>query len=100
MMIAKEFIRAVDGRSPFLCRESAQEMIRPAENFSWVGLGLCLRSNDTLVSQGWGENGQSMIKMNYVTGEISVVMTNRDPGTDLSHDPCAFNREGFGSNIT
>ena len=82
MMIAKEFIRAVDGRSPFLCRESAQEMIRPAENFSWVGLGLFLRSNDTLVSQGWGENGQSMIKMNYVTGEISVVMTNRDPGTD------------------
>ena len=65
-----------------LRRESAQEMIRPAENFSWVGLGLFLRGDDTLVSQGWGENGQSMMKMNFVTGEISVVMTNQDPGTD------------------
>ncbi len=82
MMIAKEFIGAVNGRSSFLRRESAQEMIRPAENFSWVGLGLFLRGDDTLVSQGWGENGQSMLKMNHVTGEISVVMTNQDPGTD------------------
>ena len=82
LLIAKEFNMALNGRSLFLRRESAQEMIRPAENFSWVGLGLFLRSNDTLVSQGWGENGQSMIKMNYVTGEISVVMTNRDPGMD------------------
>ena len=82
MMIAKEFNEAVNGRSSFLRRESAQEMIKPTENFSWVGLGLFLRGNDTLVSQGWGENGQSMLKMNFVTGEISVVMTNRDPGAD------------------
>ncbi|MCR4960718.1 MAG: serine hydrolase [Lachnospiraceae bacterium] len=82
MMIAKELNEAVNGRSSFLNRESAQEMIRPAENFSWVGLGLFLRGNDTMVSQGWGENGQSMLKMNFATGEISVVMTNRDPGVD------------------
>ena len=82
MMIAEEFIKAVNGRSSFLRRESAREMIRPAENFSWVGLGLFLRSDDTLVSQGWGENGQCMLKMNAATGEISVVMTNKDPGAD------------------
>ena len=82
MVIAKEFIEAVNGRSSFLSRESAQEMIRPAESFSWVGLGLFLRGDDTLVSQGWGENGQNMLKMNFVTGEVSVVMTNQDPGVD------------------
>ena len=82
MKIAEEFSEAVNGRSSFLCRESAQEMIRPAESFSWVGLGLFLRGDDTLVSQGWGENGQSMLKMNLVTGEVSAVMTNQDPGVD------------------
>ncbi|MCR5322784.1 MAG: serine hydrolase [Lachnospiraceae bacterium] len=82
MVIAKEFIEAINGRSSFLCRESAQEMVKPTANFSWVGLGLFRRGDDTLVMQGWGENGQSMIKMNYVTGEISVVMTDQDPGVD------------------
>ena len=82
MLIAKEFNEAVNGRSSFLSKESAQEMLRPNKNFSWVGLGLFLRGDDTIVSQGWGENGQSMLKMNYVTGEISVVMTNMNPGVD------------------
>ena len=59
-------------------------MIKPTEDFSWVGLGLFLRGNDTMVSQGWGENGQSMLKMNFVTGEISAVMTNRNPEVDQS----------------
>ena len=82
MAIAKEFVDSVKGRSSLLHKESAQEMIRPTENFSWVGLGLFLRGDDTAVSQGWGENGQCMLKMNVVTGEISVVMTNKDPGVD------------------
>ena len=82
MVIAKDFVKAVSGSSILLREESAREMIRPAENFSWVGLGLFLRGDDSLVMQGWGENGQSMIRMNPVTGEISVVMTNRDPGVD------------------
>ena len=30
----------------------------------------------------WKRNGQSMLKTNYVTGEISVVMTNMDPRVD------------------
>ena len=84
MMIAKEFIEAVNGRSSLLRMESAKEMIRPAENFSWVGLGLFRRGDDTLVSQGWGENGQCMLKMNYKTGEVSVVMTNQNPDVDQS----------------
>ncbi len=82
MMIAKDFIEAVNGRSSLLRTESAKEMIRPAENFSWVGLGLFRRGDDILVSQGWGENGQCMLKMNCKTGEVSVVMTNQDPGED------------------
>ena len=82
MKIAEEFSEAVNGRSSFLRRESAREMIKPTEDFSWVGLGLFLRGNDTMVSQGWGENGQSMLKMNLVTGEVSAVMTNQDPGVD------------------
>ncbi len=82
MRIAKEFIEAVNGRGSLLRTGSAREMIKPTENFPWVGLGLFLRGDDTLVSQGWGENGQCMLKMNAATGEISVVMTNRDPGVD------------------
>ena len=36
------------------------------------------------MSQGWGENGQSMLKLHHVTGETAVVMTNKDPGVDQS----------------
>ncbi len=82
MAIAKEFIEAIGGMSSLLSSGSAQEMIRPAARFPWVGLGLFLRGDDTLVMQGWGENGQSMLKMDRATGEVSVVMTNRDPGVD------------------
>ncbi len=82
MVIAKAFIEAVKDGNSLLRKKSAQEMIMPAVNFSWVGLGLFLRGDDTLVSQGWGENGQCMLKMNVATGEVSVVMTNQNPGVD------------------
>ena len=82
MTIAVAFVEAVNGRGSFLRSESAREMIKPTENFSWVGLGIFRRGDDTLVSQGWGENGQCMLKMNVATGEVSVVMTNKDPGVD------------------
>ena len=82
MKIAEEFSEAVNGRSSFLRRETAREMIKPTENFSWVSLGLFLRGDDTVVSQGWGENGQSMLKLNFVTGEIAVVMINQNPDVD------------------
>ena len=39
-------------------------------------------NRDTLISRGWGENGQCMLKMHCRTGEIAVVMTNRNPGVD------------------
>ena len=80
--IAKEFVKALHGESAFLQAESALEMARPAKDFPWAGLGVFLRGNGILVSQGWGENGQCMFKMNTRTKEISVVMTNRDPGVD------------------
>ena len=40
------------------------------------------RDDDTVVSQGWGENGQSILKLNFVTGEIAVVMINQNPDVD------------------
>lgn len=82
LVIARAFIAALKGRSTFLTAASAQEMAAPIAQFPWTGLGLFISSPDILLSQGWGENGQCMMKMNLHTGEISVVMTNRNPETD------------------
>ena len=35
-----------------------------------------------IVSRGWGENGQSMMRINCRTGEATVAMANRNPGVD------------------
>lgn len=80
--IAKEFVAALNGRSAFLQQESAREMAKPVADFPWTGLGIFVGGEDILMSQGWGENGQCMMKMNCRTGEISVVMTNRNPEVD------------------
>ena len=82
LMIAREFINACKGNSSLLKKESALEMIRPHEKFSWTGLGVFMGGENEIVSQGWGENGQSMLKLNYSTGETAVVMTNQNPGVD------------------
>ena len=82
LAIAKAFVNALHGESALLQAESALEMARPAKDFPWAGLGVFLRGNDILVSQGWGENGQCMLKMNARSKEIAVVMTNRNPGVD------------------
>ena len=82
LIIAKEFMEAYDGRSGFLQQKTVREMMKSAEKFSWAGLGLFIGENDTLISRGWGENGQCMLKMHCRTGEIAVVMTNRNPGAD------------------
>ena len=82
LAIAGEFMKAYGGRSGFLRKETVREMVKPAEKFPWTGLGLLIGENDTLISQGWGENGQCMLKMHCRTGEIAAVMTNRNPGVD------------------
>ena len=82
LIIAREFMEAYDGRSAFLQKKTVQEMVKPVEKFPWTGLGLFIGKDGTLVSQGWGENGQCMLKMHCRTGEIAVVMTNRNPGVD------------------
>ena len=82
LAIAKEWIAAFHGGSALFQQKSTREMVKSAERFPWAGLGIFLRGEDTLVSQGWGENGQCMLKMNCRTEEISVVMTNCDPGVD------------------
>lgn len=82
LTLAGEFIRALNGKSTFLQADSAREIIKPVEHFPWVGLGIFLDGEDTPVSKGWGENGQCMMKMHLQSGEISVVMTNKNPGVD------------------
>ena len=82
LMIAKAFVKSLHGDSTFLQTEAAQEMARPVKDFPWTGLGVFMGGEDILVSQGWGENGQCMMKMNVRTKRIAVVMTNRNPGID------------------
>ncbi len=82
LAIAKGFVGALNGESSFLRPESAREMAKPVKDFPWTGLGVFIGGDNILTSQGWGENGQCMLKMNRRTGEIAVVMTNRNPGVD------------------
>lgn len=82
LSIAYEYLKALRGESSFLRAESAREMAKPAKNFPWTGLGIFNSGENILSSSGWGENGQCMMKMNCRTKEISVVMTNRNPGVD------------------
>ena len=80
--ITSEFYLALQGKSTLLRKETAQEMIKPAEKFSWVGLGIFPEGEDAVASRGWGENGQCMIKLDVRTGTIGIVMTNANPGVD------------------
>ena len=82
LIIAKEFMKAYEGKSGFLQQKTVREMAKPVEKFPWTGLGLFIEGNDTLISRGWSENGQCILKMHCRTGEIAVVMTNRNPGVD------------------
>ena len=82
--IAKEFVAAFNGGSDFLQEKSAREMATPVDRFHWTGLGVFIAGEDVLMTQGWGENGQCMMKMNCRTGAISVVMTNRNPDMEQS----------------
>ena len=82
MTLAAEFLHALNGKSTFLRADIAKEIIKPVENFPWTGLGVFLNGKDILISKGWGENGQCMMKLYLQSGEISVVMTNKNPGTD------------------
>lgn len=79
LAIAKAFVAAFNGESDFLQEKSAREMAKPLDQFPWTGLGVFRSGEDTLMTQGWGEHGQCMMKMNCRTGRISVVMTNRNP---------------------
>ena len=84
LVIAKEFVAAFHGRSDFLQEKSAREMATPVDKFQWTGLGVFIEGEDVLMTQGWGEHGQCMMKMNCRTEAISVVMTNRNPEMDQS----------------
>lgn len=82
LILAQEFYKAYNGKSSLLKESSAREMAKPAEKFSWTGLGVFMGSEHEIQSRGWGENGQCMLRINYVTGDSAVVMTNQNPGVD------------------
>ena len=84
LTLGKTFVEALNGKSGFLRAETAREMGSPAVQFPWTGLGVFISGEDTLMTQGWSENGQCMMKMNCRTGAVSVVMTNRNPKMDQS----------------
>ena len=84
LMIAEEFVKAFRGNSLFLQEKSAREIAKADAKFPWTGLGVFMGGENEIISRGWGENGQSMMKINYVTGNIAIVMTNRNPGVDQS----------------
>jgi len=82
LTIAKEFVKAFQGKSPLLTERSAREIAKPDETFPWIGLGVFMGGENEIVSRGWGENGQSMMRINCRTGETAVAMANRNPGVD------------------
>ena len=100
LKIAQEFVAAFNGKSEFLHEKSAKTMANPVEKFSWTGLGVFIAGEDKLMSQGWGENGQCMMKINCRTGAISVVMTNRNPEVDQAESGVEWlvNRNFVGEN--
>lgn len=57
-------------------------MAAPLQAFPWAGLGLFVSGDDILMSQGWGEHGQCMLKMHRRTRAVAAVMTNRNPDAD------------------
>ena len=98
LTIAKEFVAAFHGRSDFLQEKSAREMAKPVEGFSWTGLGVFVNGEETLMSQGWSECGQCMMKLNCSTEEISVVMTNRNPEVDQAESGVEWLVDHYGEN--
>ena len=84
LALGKSFVEALNGKGGFLRAETAREMGSPAAQFPWTGLGVFVSDDDTLMTQGWSENGQCMMKMNCRSGAVSVVMTNRNPKMDQS----------------
>lgn len=84
LTIAREFVKAFHGKSSLLKEASAREIAKPDEAFPWIGLGVFMGGEDEIISRGWGENGQSMMRINCRTGEAAVAMANRNPGVDQS----------------
>ncbi len=79
LKIASDFAASMDGCGKILSKDSVTEMIKPAFNMPWVGLGLFRYGDDVIISKGWGENGQCMLKIDCRNHSVGVVMTNKDP---------------------
>ena len=84
LTIAHAFISAYNGKSSFLQEKTAKVMAAPVDKFPCTGLGVFVLGEELLMTQGWGEHGQCMMKMDCRTKQISVVMTNRNPEKEQS----------------
>ena len=84
LKIAKEFMFSLKGESNFLNKESIEEIIKPLIKFPWAGLGIFIKDDLVLMSQGWAENALCMMKIDIKSNRVSIVMTNRNPGVDQS----------------
>ncbi len=80
--IAIDFLSCLQGEGRLLTKQSAQEMIQKAFEIDWMGLGILRYGDTTLVSKGWGEDAQCMLKMNLINQSVRVIMANKDPGVE------------------
>lgn len=79
LAIGRDFAASIKEHGRVLGQESAREMMKSSEKFPWVGLGLFQQGEGTIVSKGWGENGQCMLKITPGEDSIALIMTNMDP---------------------
>lgn len=80
--IAIDFMQSLEGKGTVLSKEGALEMIRKAFGIDWIGLGIFRYDDSVLVSKGWGEDAQCMLKMDLKKKCVWVIMGNCDPGME------------------
>ena len=92
-VIAIDFISCLQGEGTLLTKQSAQEMIQKAFEIDWMGLGILRYGDTTLVSKGWGEDAQCMLKMDLINQSVRVIMANKDPGTEQEQSGLGLKEE-------
>lgn len=77
--IAIDFMKSLSGKGKILSQSSALQMIQPAFGVEWSGLGILRYGDQTLVSKGWGEDAQCMMKMHLDGEYVKIIMENGNP---------------------
>lgn len=77
--IAVDFMKSLSGVGTLLSESSARQIIQPAFGVEWTGLGILRYGDQTLVSKGWGEDAQCMLKIHLDKKYVKIIMGNRNP---------------------